>query len=227
MFKNYASFDGAGFLSCDRSAATHVQLVHRARRNQSKVIQTIPIDQIWNFRRTSTGIDKRRKSKIRVDIGDRETGPLEQLFGAKRPIVLDSSSSQILVVAPIQRTREIAQKLDLFGIATADVAPTGHLRRTEDGFDVTPWSKHGVGGEPTLFVVSSVDEAYEYVLVQRESNARPIVSVIAPVRPDSADASQLARIAADGIGVLAFVDPQDRESLEIFDQKGMSFWAWD
>ena len=227
VFKNYARFDGAGFLSCDRSDATHVQLVHRARRNQSKVIQTIPIDQIGNFRRTSTGIDKRRKSKIRVDIGDRETGPLEQLFGAKRPIVLDSSSPQILVVAPIQRTREIAQKLDLFGIATADVAPTGHLRRTEDGFDVTPWSKHGAGGEPMLFVVRSVDEAYEYVLVQRESNARPIVSVIAPVRPDSADAPQLARIAADGIGVLAFVDPQDRESLEIFDQKGMSFWAWD
>ena len=227
LFKNYARLDGAEYVSCDRSAATHVQLVHPARPNRSKVIQTVPIDQLGNFRRTLVGIDKRKKGKVRVDVGDRKLGPLEQLFGAERPIILDPSSPQVLVVAPIQRTREIAQKIDLFGTATADVVPTGHLRRREDGFNVTPWSTHGLGGEPALCVVRSVDEAYEYVLVQHESNARPVVSVIAPVRRDSADASQLARIAAGGVGVLAFVDPQDRESLEILDQNGMSFWAWD
>ena len=129
-----------------------------------------------------------------MDVGDREIGPLEQLFGARQPIILDSSSPQILVVAPIQRTREIAQNLDLFGTATADVVPTAHIRREEDGFDVTPWSKHGIGGEPTLCVVRSVDEAYEYILSQDESNTHSVASVIAPARRDSADASQIARI---------------------------------
>ena len=227
LFKNYVRLDGAAYLPSDRSVATHVQLVYPARRGQSEVIQTVAIDQLGNFRRTSRGVDKRKKGTIRMDVGDREIGPLEQLFGARQPIILDSSSPQILVVAPIQRTREIAQNLDLFGTAMADVVPTAHIRREEDGFDVTPWSKHGIGGEPTLCVVRSVDEAYEYILSQGESNTHSVASVIAPARRDSADASQIARIAAEGIGVLVFVDPQDRETLEILDQKNMSFWAWD
>ena len=206
VFKSYVCAKGTVFARCEISEASHVQLVYPARGRQNEVVHTIRIAELGNFRRTATGVDKRRKATIKVDVGDREVGPLEQLFGTSQPIMLDAHSRATLVVAPIDKTRSLGTVLDLFGVATADVVPTAHLRRNENGFDTTYWSKHGAGGEPLLCVVRSVDEAYECVLSQPFEN-RKIASVVSPVRRDTADAVQLARIADAGVGVLAFVEP--------------------
>ncbi len=226
VFRGYVRAKGTTFTSCDASSATHVQLLHPARGRQAEMLHTIRVAELGNFRRTAVGVDRRKKSAIKIDVGDREVGALEQLLGANHPIMLDSQSPQVLVVASIEKSRELATSLELFGVATADVVPTAHLRRGKNGFDVKYWSKYGVGGEPLLSVVRSVDEAYECVLSQ-PFDGRKISTVVASVRRDSVDGAQLARIADEGVGVLAFVQPEDSETLEIFGQRETSFWSWD
>ena len=226
VFQGYVREKGTTFTSCDASSATHVRLQHPSRGRQAETLHIIRVAELGNFRRTAVGVDKRKKSRIKIDVGDREVGALEQLFGTNHPIMLDTQSPQVLVVAPIEKSRALAKSLELFGVATADLVPTAHLRRGENGFDVTYWSKYGVGGEPLLCVVRSVDEAYECVLSQPFDN-RKVSTVVASVRRDSADGVQLARIADEGVGVLAFVQPEDSETLEIFGQREMSFWSWD
>ena len=226
IFKGYLHAEGTAFTPCGRSIATHVQLTYPARGRQAEMVQTIPLPELGNFRRTAIGVDKRKKAKIKIDVGNREAGPLEQLFGTNRPIMLSAHSPQVLVVAPIERTRSLARALSLFGVAVADAVPTAHLRRDEDDFSVNYWTKHGLGGEPILCIMRSIDEAYDYVLSPLFEN-RNIANVVAPVRPDSADANQLARIAEQGVSVLAFVEPGDIETIEILSERKTSFWSWD
>ena len=226
VFNRYYREEGTSLVICDAQVATHAQVVHPARRNASEILQTIPVAELGNFRRTATGVDKRTRNVIKVAVGDREAGPLEQLLGTTTPIMLDPRSPVVLVVAPIQKTRRMAENLKLFGGLARDVVPTGQLRRTEDGFDIEHWSTRGIGGEPMLCVVRSVDEAYEAV-VSLPFERRRVSTVIAPVRPDSPDSSQLVRIHDSGVSVLAFASPQDPDAPDIFGGREFSFWLWD
>lgn len=226
VFNRYFRQEGSTLLICDAQLATHAQVVHPARGRVAEMLQTIPIAELGNFRRTAVGIDKRRRNVIKLGVGDREAGPLEQLFGTTAPIMLDPRLPTVLVVAPIQKTKRIAEELALFGAVAKDVVPTGHLRRVDGGFEIEHWSKHGIGGEPMLCVVRSVDEAYEAV-VSSPFEHRQISTVVAAVRPNSPDASQLARIADSGVGVLVFAAPEDSDSLEIFADRDTSLWYWD
>ena len=226
IFNRYYREEESGLVICDAQTATHIQVVHPAHRNAAEVLQTIRIAELGNFRRTAIGVDKRKRNVIKVSVGDRKAGPLEQLFGATTPIMLDPQSPVVLVVAPIQNTKRLAENLKLFGGLARDVVPTGHLRRTEDGFDIEHWSMHGIGGEPMVCIVRSVDEAYE-AIVSSPFEHRPVSTVIAPVRPDSADAHQLAQIHDSGVSVLVFVAPEDSDGPDIFAGREFSFWSWD
>lgn len=225
VFNRYFRQEGQTFVICDAQLATHAQVVHPARGRVTEVLQTIPVAELGNFRRTAIGIDRRKRNVIKVNVGDRKAGSLEQLFGTTTPIMLDPHSPVILVVAPIQKTKQICEDLKLFGAIARDVVPTGHLRRVEDAFEIEHWSKHGIGGEPMLWVVRSVDEAYEAV-VSLPFEHRSISMVVAAVRQDSPDATQLARIKDSGVSVLAFTAPEDCDALELFTDRNMSLWSW-
>ena len=226
IFRTYLRLEGRSFVSCKPEFATHAQVVHPARGRTAEVLRTFPMVELGNFRRSTLGIRNRTRSAIKVNIAERRAGPLELLVGANAPIILDSRSQAVLVVSPIGSTKTLSQALEFFGVAAADVIPTGHLRRLDDGFEVVHWSKYGLGGEPMLCIVKSVDEAYE-AIVSSPFTHRTVSTVISEVRPDSADSSQLARIADLGVGVLAFTSPEDLEVLEVFTDRNASLWHWD
>ena len=226
VFHSYLRQEGRSFVSSEPKAATHAQVIHPARGRAAEVLRTFPIVELGNFRRTALGVRNRTHSAIKINVAEREAGPLEQLVGTNTPIILDSRAPAVLVVSPIGSTQTLSQALEFFDVAAADVIPTGHLRRVDDGFEVIHWSKHGLGGEPMLCIVGSVDEAYEAV-VSSPFTHRTVSTVISAVRPDSADASQLARIADWGVGVLAFTSPEDLDVLEVFTNRGASLWHWD
>ena len=227
VFNRYYREEGTSLVICDAQTATHAQVVYPARKSSAEVLRTIRVAELGNFRRTATGVaDKRKRNVIRVAVENRKAGPLELLFGTTTPIMLDPQSPLILVVAPIQKTRRLAENLKLYGGLARDVVPTGHLRRTDDGFAIEHWSMHGIGGEPMLCVVRSVDEAYEAV-VSSPFEHRLVSTVIAPIRPDSPDASQLVRIHNSGVSVLAFAAPVDSDALDIFGDREFSYWSWD
>lgn len=226
VFNRYYRQEGADLVICDAQLATHAQVIQPARGRTTEVLRTIPVAELGNFRRTATGVDKRRRNVVKVDISGRKAGSLELLFGTTTPIMLDPQSPIVLVVAPIQKTKHIAENLKLFGTLARDVVPSGHLHRTQDGLEVEYWSKHGIGGEPMLYVVRSVDEAYEAV-VSPPFEHRRVSTVISAVRPNSPDASQLVRIHDSSVSVIAFVAPEDPDAPEIFADHGMSFWSWD
>ena len=226
VFNRYLREEGESFVICDVQSATHVQVIHPARGKNSETLHTMGVTELGNFRRTAVGVDKRRRSTVKLDVASRKVGALERLFGTTTPIMLDSHSPVVLVVAPLQKTKQLAKNLRLFGAVAADVVPTGHLRRTEDGFDVDYWSKYGIGGEPMLCVVRSIDEAYECV-VSPPFKHRRVSTVVAEIRPGSSDAAQLARIADSGVSVLSFVAPGDADTLEVFAKQEAALWSWD
>ena len=225
VFQSYVRLQGTECLPCNYEDATHIQVVYPKRRGRAEVRQTIPVYELGNFRRSSGQYDKRRVARIKVDVANRKAGPLEQLFGLSSPIILDSALPATVVVSPIGRTKNLAEELDLFGFATADVVPTAGVHRGEQGFGSQMWGKEQMGGEPILYVLKSIDEAYEYV-IDRTASGRPVSSVIAPVRLDSSDAVQLSQIIRAGTNVLALVHPEDQQSLEILRDASVSFWNW-
>ena len=226
VFHAYLRQEGVSFAACGPEVATHVQVVHPARGRVAEVRRTIPIAELGNFRRTALGIGNRARSPITINVAERKAGPLERLVGTNAPVILDAYSPAVLVVAPIGSSKVLSTALELFEVPAVDVIPTGHLHRVEDGFDVVHWSKYGLGGEPMLCIVRSLDEAYEAV-VSSPLTHRTVSTVISEVRPDSADASQLVRIAGQGVGVLAFASPDNLELLEALAAHGVKLWQWD
>ena len=227
VFKGYLREEDLTLVSCDPQLATHVEVVHPAKGRKPEMLHKIPIAELGNFRQTAMGDNQRRRSTSNINIDEREAGPLEQLFGSSTPLpFLDPHLPFVLVVAPIETTKRLSKDLELFGVAARDVVPTGQLRREEDGFDISRWSTLGTGGEPILCVVRSVDEAYE-VVASSPFESRRVSAVVTTVQPGSADVSQLVRIVELGVGVLAFVAPEDSDTLEVFADRDLSFWSWD
>ena len=132
----------------------------------------------------------------------------------------------VLVVAPVEETKQLSEELVLFGTPVRDVVPTGQLNRVDGGLEVGYWSKYGIGGEPLLCIARTLEEAYQAVVLS-PFEGRKVSTVIAQIRPGSPDASQIVRFASLGVSVLACAAPEDSETLEIFQDRDVSFWFWD
>jgi len=218
---------------CDKSNAVLFSVRQPIPKRKSKKLNNTnkassdaiiykPIEHLAALQLSARETQTLRTGAVNIDIGSTRLDALARLFGKTEPVSLPQGLKSIVVVSPFNQTEELAQSLALHGTPLIDVLPTG-IARCNDEITFTPWTKDGYGGKQALTVVKSTADALELI----EKPGSMISTVIAPIRPDSTDAANLARIAHEGIRVLALLEERDQNSQEIFQKENFKFWAWD
>ncbi len=150
-------------------------------------------------------------------------GLLERLFGSAKPIVLPALRDRIVVVSPLGQARDTLQALTIFGTPVIDLLPTGQAQILESGVEYRTWSKaHDPHGPVLTFVRSTADAS-----VLCDDSANRVAAVVAPVREDSNDVPNLARIAKRGTTVLAVAEQRNTEAIDHLQVNDFAGWVWD
>ena len=222
VFHSYGRLEGSAFKTCGPGEASYFQ-VCQPGKGGFDILRTKPIRDLLSLRRSTKDSGPLRGGSLTLEADATKLGPLEQTFSSVLPIVVPPSHGQVIVVAPLKTSKELARSLTLHGKPLTDALPMGQARVDEDQIVSTEWTKGGPGGDPLLCVVRSSAEAVELA----ERAERPILAVVSGIRPRHTDAVNLRRLAADGVPVLAVAEALDEESLETFQKGQFRFWAWD
>ena len=222
VFDDYGQLSGTHFEACLAQDATHFLVRQPGKKASGDVKRIKPIGDLASLRRSTKESGPLRRGDTALDRSTVRIGPLERLFGSPMPVAMPAVRGRVIVIGPAKASEALAELLTLHGTRLLDVLPMGQARVDEDGVVSKRWTKKGPGGDDLLTVVRSSAEAIEL----SERDDRPVLAVVGAVRPGSTDATNLQRLAADGIRVLAVVEELDEESQEIFQRGGFKFWAW-
>ncbi len=214
---------GMGFEECDPGSATHFRVKKRGRRGGGDVTETKLIDNLVSLQLSTRDAGALKRGAAPLSRESAPLGPLEKTFGLVEPVMVPAKPKRVVVVSPIQETRELARTLELHGVPIANCLPMGQAGRTTEDLQYTPWTKDGPGGSHLLTVVRTSEDALEIA----EEDPDGISAVVAAVRPGSTDAAHLGRMASDDIPVIAIVADRDLEAQEAFAKHAFRFWSWD
>jgi uncharacterized membrane protein YkvA (DUF1232 family) len=203
--------------------ATHFRFVVPASRRGGEVTQTRQLSDIRSFARSTKRQGKLRGGSVAFARERVGLGPLERLTGATDPVVLPARCGVVIVVAPFGATRALAAELSLYGTPLIDVFPIHQAVVQDSGIETRPWSPQSPGGAPMMIVVKSTADAAAIV----DDPAYDVVAVVAPVRPQTTDATNLSRITGHGVPVIGLVREFDIDTHEHLATEGFGFWGWD
>jgi uncharacterized membrane protein YkvA (DUF1232 family) len=203
--------------------ATHFRFVVPASRRGSVVTQTRQLTDIRSFARSTKRQGNLRRGSVTFARDRVGVGPLERLTGAIDPAVLPARSGVVIVVAPLGATRALASELSLYGTPLVDVLPIQQAAVHDSAIETRAWSAHAPGGAPMMTVVKSTADAAAII----DEADHDVVAVVAPVRPQTTDATNLARIARHGVPVIGLVREFDVDTHEHLASEGFGFWGWD
>ena len=227
IFHSYGRLADKSFGSCPAGEATHVCFLARpVGRDKSREAYTVkcfrPIDDVLSFRRATSSVGVHGGSAI-FDRDNIRLGVLERLFGSAKPIVLPAARDRIVVVSPLAEARDTLQTLKIFGSPVIEVLPAGQAQILDSGVEYRTWSKANDGHGPLLtFVRSTADAA-----VLCDDSANRVAAVVAPVRAESNDIPNLARIADRGTTVLAVAEQRQAEAIDHLQKNNFAAWVWD
>lgn len=182
-----------------------------------------PISHLRAFVRSVSKAGKLRRGHHDFEPENATVGPLDLLLGQAKPVVIPPNCPRVFVVMDPKTARELACALRLFGRPLEDIVPTSFARLANGAWSEAVRSARAPGGEPVVTVVKSVAEALELV----EDDPINVAAVIARLRVDTTDASNIVEIYRRQVPVVAMVTPSDQDAHALLDSAGLPFWIWD
>lgn len=224
IFHSYGTWAVSGaWETRPRVDATHFRFVMPASRRGGEVTQTRQLTDIRSFARSTKRQGNLRRGSVTFARDRVGVGALERLTGAVDPVVLPARCGVVIVVAPFGATRALASELSLFGTPLVDVLPIQQATVDDARIETRVWSTQAPGGAPVMTVVNSTADAAAII----DDPNHDVVAVVAPVRQQTTDATNLARIARQGVAVIGVVRELDVDTHEHLASEGFGFWGWD
>ncbi len=160
---------------CDARTAVLVALKYSPGARKPPVKRYTPVSDLSRYVRTSPP-----RKRDRVDLRDRASdvrlGPLETLFGRTRPVQTQRVGKRVVVVAPLQASRDALVGTTLLGRPLADAIPCGRIR-FDEGTVPEMWSGNAPSDATLLTIVRNTAQAA--ILAERWRAEE--VAVVAPV----------------------------------------------
>ncbi len=212
-----------GWVTRTAAEATHFRFVVPPSRHGGEVIQSRQIADVRSFARSTKRQGKLRRGSVIFARDHVGLGALERLTGATEPVMLPARCGVVIVVAPFVATRALASEMSLYGTPLVDVLPIQQATVRDSGVETRAWSTDAPGGAPMMTIVKSTAEAAAIV----DDLQHDVVAVVSPVRPETTDATNLSRIARQGVPVVGLAREFDVDTHDHLASERFGFWGWD
>ncbi len=222
IFEAYGRYEGRRFVNCSVDEATHFKARHPGKKSAGEVTQSRPMTDLASLVPSNRGSSRLRRGSLNLDRSAAQIGPLERTFGTTSPISIPADAPEVIVIAPVGATKDLANELTLHGSPLIDIISIAQARLDASEIENVELGSRPTG-HPLLTIVPSSAEAYELATM----GEKKVAAVIGPVRPNATDAANFRKLADDGIAVLALVEENDVESLETLERADFDLWAWD